>query len=436
MTRTNLKRKQLSLDFSSPGDHAELIHGTERHGTVLFWERLADDGKRWIKCRPTENLPAIAEQLRSRADAYFTVNQFAGWREVRLLKSLRAVYVDLDGQQDIELALEALSAAQMPAPSMAVFSGRGLHLYWLLRATPGKALPVWQRIQDAILKTLSTIGADPACRDCTRVLRLPGTINSRNGVEARGLMLTGEEWDLHSLADEILGPRKAGRPKASISDFNAAAARAGRRSVLAGSIYGWWHTVYSDLVKLTDLEHGNKLPEGSRDKLLFLHAVALSWFAQPDAIESEILSVGRLITDFSDAEILATMSPVISRRNMADQGQKIVFGGREVDPRYFFRAATLRDWIGHDLVSRYADHLRALAPAEVIKERKKARDAERDRVAEGRWQDSYTGDGVRGSNEQKRTSARLMAAQGMTQTKIAAELAVSKMTVSRWLRGV
>ena len=81
----NLKRQQLSLDFSSPGDHAELIHSGDRHGTVLFWERLADDGRRWIKCKPTENLPAIAEQLRSRADAYFTVNQFNGWREVRLL---------------------------------------------------------------------------------------------------------------------------------------------------------------------------------------------------------------------------------------------------------------------------------------------------------------------------------------------------------------
>ena len=180
-------------------------------------------------------------------------------------------------------------------------------------------------------------------------------------------------------------------------------------------------------MKLTNLEHGNRLPEGSRDKLLFLHAVALSWFAQPDAIESEILSVGRLITDFSDAEILATMSPVISRRNMADQGQKIVFGGREVDPRYFFRAATLRDWVGHDLVSKYADQLRALAPAEVIQERKKLRDA-------SRWQDSYTGNGVRASNEDKRATARLMAASGTSQRAIAAELGVSQKTISLWLR--
>lgn len=427
MARTNLK--QIPLDFSSPGDHAELIHSGDRHGTVLFWERQASDGKRWIKVRPTENLPAIAEQLKLKQDAYFSVNQFTGWRQVRLLKSLRAVYVDLDGQEDVNLVLDVLAAAQMPAPSMAVFSGRGLHLYWLLRATPSKALPVWQRIQDSILKALSSIGSDPACRDCTRVLRLPGTINSKSGLEARGLMLTGVEWDLHSLADEILGPRRPGRPKttASVSDFNAAAARAGRRSVLAGSIYGWWHQVYADLVMLTALEHGNRLPEGCRDRLLFLHAVALSWFAQPDAIESEILSVGRLITDFSDAEILATMSPVISRRNMADQGQKIVFGGREVDPRYFFRASTLRDWIGHDLVSRYADQLRALAPEEVIQERKKSRDA-------ARWKDSYTGKGVRASNENKRATARLMAASGTSQRAIATELGVSQKTVSLWLR--
>lgn len=162
--------------------------------------------------------------------------------------------------------LEALLAAQMPAPSLAVFSGRGLHLYWLLRATPGKALPVWQRIQDAILKTLSAIGADPACRDCTRVLRLPGTINSRNGVEARGLMLTGEEWDLQAWLMRFwaLVAQVAPRPQFRLQRGGGSSWPTG--PVLAGSIYGWWHTVYSDLVKLTNLEHGNRLPEGSRDR--------------------------------------------------------------------------------------------------------------------------------------------------------------------------
>jgi len=334
-------KQQRSLDFSEPADHACVVHAGTRHGTVLFWERAGEG--RWIKCRPDDDLPSMAQAMRLSNDAFFSVNQFNGWRQVRLLRSLRAVYVDLDGQLDIEAALDALASAQMPAPSFAVFSGRGLHMYWLLQATPAQALPVWQRIQDALIKTLQAVGADPACRDCTRVLRLAGTVNSKNGAETRGLLLTGTEWDLHTLADEVLGARRAGRPKgATVHDIEVAkaraGARAGRKAVLQGSIYGWWHTVYSDLVRLTSLEHGNKIRPGNRDKLLFLHAVALSWFAQPDSLQDEILSVGRLVTDFDDAEILQTMAPVIARRNQADAGHKIQWNGKERDPRYFSRA--------------------------------------------------------------------------------------------------
>jgi len=419
------KQEQASFDFSSPGDHAGLVHNGERHGLVFFWERQAADGRCWIKCKPTDNLPEIAEQLRHKQDAYFSVNQFNGWRQVRRLKSLRAVYVDLDGQQDLDLVLEVLATARLPAPSLAVWSGRGLHLYWLLRSTPAKALPVWQRIQDTILKSLSAIGSDPACRDCTRVLRLAGTVNAKNNAEARGLILTGTEWDLHTLADEVLGPRNAGRPKGLVRDFNAAVARTSRKAVRAGSIYGWWHVVYGDLVRLTSVEFGNTLPQGQRDRILFLHAVALSWFAQPDAIESEILSVGRLITDFSDVEILQLMAPVIKRRNMADAKQTM---------EYFFKAATLREWLGENLLEQHFEHLRALAPAHVIQARKKERDAARDRVSEGRWEDHYTGTGVRAGNEEKRASARLMVAQGVTQARIAAEFGVSQQTISNWVR--
>lgn len=418
-------RKQLAFDFSTPGDHAETVHTGERHGTVLFWER-AESGDRWIKCRPDDNLPGIANELRGLRDSYFTVNQFNGWREVRLLRSLRAIYIDIDGQTDLDLVLDALASARMPAPSFVVWSGRGLHLYWLLEPLPKSFLGIWQLVQDTLLKALREAGSDPACRDCTRVLRLAGTVNSKNGAETRGLILTGTVWDLNSLAAEVLGERKKRQSRAEVRDINAASARKGtRRAQLAGSIYGWWHAVYTDLVKLTDLRFHNRLPEGHRDKWLFLHAVALSWFAQPDAITDEVLQMGRLLTDFSDAEILKIMHPVISRRNDADAGLKIEWNGQQRDPRYFFKAETIREWIGHDLIERYADHLRALAPADVIKERKRERDA-------ARWDDKYTGTGVRASNEEKRATARLMRAQGASIRAIAAELDVSIDTARRW----
>lgn len=424
---------QLKFDFSTPGDHAERVHTGVRHGTVLFWER-AESGDRWIKCRPDENLPGIANALRLCNDAYFSVNDFNGWRMVRLLKSLRAVYIDLDGQLDIDMVLSTLASARMPAPSFVVWSGRGLHLYWSIQSTPAKALPVWQRVQDTLMKALAGVGTDPACRDCTRVLRLAGTINSKNGFETRGLVLTGTTWDLHSLANEVLGYRAPGQARparvpAEVHDINAAAARSakvGRRGVLAGSIYGWWHTVYSDLTTIAHSQFHNEIPEGNRDKFLFLSAVALSWFAQPDSITDEILATGRRITNLTDAEIMKTMAPVIQRRNDADNGKKIEWNGQERDPRYFFKASTLRDWVGHGLLEKHADQLRALAPAAVIKER-------RDERFKARYDDHYTGTGVKASNQEKAAKARLMRASGCTQAEIAQEVGVSQYTISKWL---
>jgi DNA invertase Pin-like site-specific DNA recombinase len=71
--------------------------------------------------------------------------------------------------------------------------------------------------------------------------------------------------------------------------------------------------------------------------------------------------------------------------------------------------------------------LRAIIPDRLAAERKKERDQDR-------YEDHYTGEGVRVSNEDKRASARLMRARGCSQREIAKELGVSKTTVFKWLR--
>lgn len=57
-----------------------------------------------------------------------------------------------------------------------------------------------------------------------------------------GRTLNGTIWDLHSLADEILGSRIQ---TAKVFDLKAQAARRGRKShsLAKGSIYAWWHIV-------------------------------------------------------------------------------------------------------------------------------------------------------------------------------------------------
>jgi hypothetical protein len=423
---------QLSLDLSQPINHHEKLHRAA-HGTVLYWEALKDD-HRWTKIHPGDPVEKLIAGFSGGADTYLTVNEFYGWRHVRQLKSLRACYVDIDGTDNLDEALDALRTARLPVPSFVVFSGRGMHLYWILQPTPASAIPVWQRIQDTLVRALASIKADPAARDCVRVLRLVGTTNSKNGQEVRGVVLTDAVWTLHELADEVLGAREANRGK--VYDLAAAGARKGRSNKnkkWAGTIYGWWYLVYRDLVAISDYHWFGGVPPGYRDRVLFIMSVALSWYTHPDTLYDEILATARSYTpSLEEREIAKTMAPVLKRAEMHAAGERLAYNGKLYDPRYNYSADGLREYLADIIPEELHNQLRALAPAEVILQRKKERDAGRDRVAEGRYKRSRT-EYLKGA-ENKAVSARLLKAQGKTPKEIAEELGVSRMTVSRYLR--
>jgi len=423
---------QLSLDLSQPISHHEKLHHAA-HGAVLYWEQRKD-ANRWTKIYPGDPVAKLVAGFAGGVDTYLTVNEFYGWRHVRQLKSLRACYVDIDGTDNLDEALDALRAARLPPPSFVVFSGRGMHLYWILQPTPASAIPVWQRVQDALVRALASIKADPAARDCVRVLRLVGTTNSKNGQEVRGVVLTDAVWTLHELADEVLGVREAKRGK--VHDLAAAGARKGRSNKnkkWAGTIYGWWYMVYRDLVMISDYHWFGGVPAGYRDRVLFIMSVALSWYTHPDTLYDEILATARTYTpSLEEHEIAKTMAPVLKRAEMHAAEERLAYNGKLYDPRYNYSAETLREYLADIIPAELHNQLRALAPAEVILQRKKERDAARDRVAEGRYKQNRT-DYLQAA-ENKAASARLMKAQGKTSKEIAEELGVSRMTVSRYLR--
>jgi hypothetical protein len=409
--------------------HYNKIHDTP-HGTVIVWERLAP-GRRWTKIEPHHPVASILGPYQGKEDVYVTVNEFHHWRLIRNLKSLRACYVDLDGYTDWEMALEALREAGIPSPSLLVLSGRGIHFYWLLEPLPAQALPLWQRIQDALVHALAPLGADYRAKDCTRLLRLVGTINSKNGEEVIGRTLTGDVWTLRELADEILAPRVR---IAQVFDFKAHAARRRQsRAPAKGSIYAWWHLVYGDLCTIAGHHWLGGIPEGKRDTFLFLMANALSWFACHEALRTEIIKTARTFTPSLTLRQVETYAkPILKRAKDAAEGRKYHWQGREVDPRYAFRAETLRDWLGGpELIGpELWPELRALAPREVIHERKReqkrkfeeTREA-RDRVAEGRYQKK------REDFLQEATDRRAMAAQlkagGLTWKEVGEQMGIT-----------
>lgn len=417
------------MGLDMPGAHYHLLHPGrgapyEQRGVVIHWERHADAGKQWIKLKPNDpRIPEIFRADAGKRDTFITVNEFDGWRYIRLLRSLRALYVDLDGQTDSYAVLDALTDARLPGPNIIVSSGTGLHLYWLLEPLPPKALPVWQRCQDALIKALKPLGADSAAKDCTRLLRVVGTRNSKNGDEVKAIVLDGHHWALRQIAFEILGTEGKGKKPAEIRDIRVKRRNADK--AIRGSIYARWHLVYQDLLRIS-AAHNHVIPHGHRDKWLFLAGVALSWFTHPAGIEREILSLSGAHTDLSDGEAAQAAQPILKRALWAAEGHKLEWHGEMVDPRYRFRRQTLYDWVGDLIPSVLLPKMRAIIPDEEGQRRKRVRD-------KARYAGTYTGQGVRASNEGKRATARLLRARGMTQQAIADALGVTQQTASKWL---
>ena len=408
--------------IDTPLDHFELLHTPDQYGTAVLWERQGL-GKRWHKLAPDDpHIPALLRAQVGTRDGFITVNEFRYWRQVSNLKSLRALYVDIDRFLTLEDLADALYQAKLPWPSLIVWSGRGMHLYWLHAPTPAQALPVWQRCQDVIVKALASAGADPAAKDCARVLRLCGTINAKNGAVVQGRVFDPEPWPFHELCDEILGPRP--EPKARVLDLSTARADRGQR-IRTGSIYDWWHLVYRDLLAIAEWHWMGGIPHGHRDQFLFLSSVALSWFAHADTLEAELIHRAMTWTPgLKASEVKAGISSSIKRAQRAAAGEKVLFNGQERDPRYWFKRETLHGLMEPLIQPELAPTLRAIVSDDIWREHRhetKAKHettrATRDRVAEGRYE--LKRDEYQGNAEQKRATARLLRAQGKTWAEVA-----------------
>jgi len=357
-------------------EHYDHLHGVA-HGTALVWERRAT-ANRWHKLSPGDaHIPALLAAQTGQPDRYVTANEFQGWRLVALLKSLRCCYVDIDGCKDAEHtlgeALERLREAQLPPPSAVVFSGRGLHLYWLIEPVPAQALPVWQRCQDVLIAALRSLGADPVAKDCTRVLRLVGSVNSKNGAVVRGLVFDPQPYAFRHLCDEVLGYRV---PRtAEVRDLAVARAARGQR-LSTGSVYDRWHLVYRDLLAIAESHLLGGVPHGHRDKWLFLSAVALSWFANPQTLNRELEKQARCWTQgLSVSEVRSAIKGPIERAEAAAAGKQYEWEGELQDPRYRFRRETLWAWMQDAIPADLAPQLRAIVPDAIRKEHKRETDA-------------------------------------------------------------
>ena len=209
-------------------------------------------------------------------NVYISLNTFySTFRRLEYIKELKANFIDLDiyktkfTKEQIIMHLEAdYFNKSIPTPNLILDSGRGLYLIWIINAVPSKALPLWKAVEEHLYNNLKEFGADRQALDPTRILRMPGSINSKSKTRVKILGKYDYIYDLREIQKEFLPElkpkeKKKGRPKKINYIFR-------ERSLYYARI--------QDITKICELREYNL--KGHREFILFLYRYYLCSFTE------------------------------------------------------------------------------------------------------------------------------------------------------------
>lgn len=207
---------------------------------------------------------------------YITPNTFyKPCRRIENIKELNCIFIDLDyyktefNKEQILINLEDnYFNKSVPIPNYVIDSGRGMYLMWLINSVPSMALPLWKAIEDYLYNQLKEFGADRQALDATRILRVPGSINSKSKTVVSILDEYNYIYDLREIQNNYLPElkpyeKKKGRPKKVNFIFR-------ERSL--------YHARLQDIIKLCELREYDL--KGHRELILFLYRYYLCSFTE------------------------------------------------------------------------------------------------------------------------------------------------------------
>ena len=207
---------------------------------------------------------------------YITLNTFyKPCRRLECIKELNFVYIDLDyyktkyTKEQVIMNLESNYFNKIiPATNYIIDSGRGLALLWSINKVPSQALPLWKAIEEYLYNQLKEFGADRQALDATRILRVPGSINSKSKTVVSIIDEYDYIYDLREIQKEFLPElkpkeKKKGRPKKINYVYR-------ERSLYYARI--------QDITKLCELREYDL--RGHREIILFLYRYYLCSFTE------------------------------------------------------------------------------------------------------------------------------------------------------------
>lgn len=429
---------------------AECYHSAGAHG---FFALLTDShGRKRQSSHRVIDMPLVLDLLDPHRDTWLSQAEFdRPNRRIAHLLRLSLLFTDLDtyrvpdlcGRTPEQLAASVLyhcADEGLPTPSLLVFSGRGIQAKWFLdRPLPRRALPRWNACQRFLVERLSALGADPAAKDASRVLRLVNTVNSKSGEICRvvhvesgadgqpvrysfeylaEMLLPAARWEIEQQRQERLQASER-RQLRLVTGTKTSHLRGFSGRQLA------WDRL-EDLRRLAELRGG--VCDGERMLHLFwrLNFLLLSGATNSRQMYYEAAALARELDPawLNNSKELMTL---YAKAKQYEAGETVEFNGRQYPALYTPRNDTLINLF--QVTDDEQRELRTLISRDMAAERDRERLTARRRAAGAVERSAYLA-----AAADKAVEARLLRAKGLSVRSIAAQMGVSVGAVSGYLK--
>jgi hypothetical protein len=307
-------------------------------GYIALMRKPGKDGAAvWQRCLKLHGLVGALPGRSPADDAfdwYIGLNAFRRpTRRAEHLVSLRGNFVDLDTHkvpawqsvtpEEIWGEIQnALVAANIPTPQTVVFTGRGLQVIWVYpKGLPADALPRWRVVQIELARVLTIFGPDLGALDASRVVRLPGTVNSKSGRRGYFVHLDmANDTDFERLAESVLPiDRQELRERRAQRESRQSVAPSTARQSAAASLVD---DVLGDLQRLIGHRWGGRVPEGVRNDVVFRYGCFLVRRVGLVALPAALVEFGRRVTDLDDWELEQIAASVSAKLTLDGKGYR------------------------------------------------------------------------------------------------------------------
>lgn len=376
-------------------------------------------------------------------DVYMSPNTYyIPKRKNTNIRQFRALYIDLDitefyKTETVYMVYELVDEGKLPIPTLVVDSGRGIHLYWSIENAPYGAIQTWQELEDYLYHQLKHLGADIKATDGARILRLPGTINSRNKQECKVLISNDVKYSMYDLRKEYLGYVEYEKQVKNKDKLKVEPVKQQERK----NIKHLFNSYTLHIARAKDIETLCKLRgynvEGYRNFIIHCYAYWKGIYTRDHVeLESIVMELNRkFIAPLSEADIRTTMRSVekaIEKFITYEQGirsgeNKRVSKGMRDKGGYWYKNDTLIEYL--DIKEHEQNHLKTIIGTKEKYSRNNTR----------RRKERRNEQGMTLREQQKQDNihkVKELYKKGLKQKEIVEKLGLSKQTVSWYIKEI